>query len=74
MFCCDNRGAVKNMSIPELILHKKYNTINYHSVLEAVAADILQIGKEDGKNNLADLLMKVVTGQKRWGLCYNIFC
>ena len=74
MFCCDNRGAVKNMSIPELILHKKYNTINYHSVLEAVASDILQIWKEDRENNLADLLTKFMTGQKRWDLCYHIFC
>ena len=56
------------MIIPDLLLHKKHNVINYHSVCEAVAADILQIGKEDGENILADLLTKVLTGQKRWDL------
>ena len=44
-FFCDNRGFVKNMSIPESVPHKKHNTMSYHSVHEAVAANILQIGK-----------------------------
>ena len=42
---CDNSGVVNNMSIPESVLHKKHNAINYHSVCEEVAADILKIGK-----------------------------
>ena len=42
---CDNSGVVNNMSIPESVLHKKHNTINYNSVCGADAADILQIGK-----------------------------
>jgi hypothetical protein len=33
-------------------------------VREAAAAGILRVGKEDGQMNLADLLTKVVTGQK----------
>ena len=61
---CDNRGFVNNMNITESVIHKKYNAINYHSVCEAVAADILRIGKGVGKTNLAVLLTKVVTGQK----------
>jgi hypothetical protein len=32
-------------------------------VREAVAAGIFRVGKEDGETNLADLLMKVITGQ-----------
>ena len=44
-FFCDNRGFVKNMSIPESVPHKKHNTMIYHSVHEAVPANILQIGK-----------------------------
>jgi hypothetical protein len=44
---------------------KKHNAINYHDVMrEAVAAGILRVGKEDGETNLADLLTKVITGQK----------
>ena len=61
-FFCDNSGVVNNMSIPESVLHKKQNEINHHSVCEAVAEDILKIGKEYGETNLADLLAKVVDG------------
>jgi hypothetical protein len=69
---CDNRGVVKNVSIPESTLMKKHNAINYHAVREAVAAGILRVGKEDGETNLADLLTKVLTGEKRWNLCWHI--
>ena len=68
---CDNRGIMKNTSILESTLMIKYNSINYHAVQEAVAAGIIQVGKEDGRTNLADLLMKVVTGKKRWDLCWH---
>jgi len=71
---CDNRGVVKNVSMPESTLMKKHNAINYHAVREAVAADILRVGKEDGNTNLADLLTKVITGQKRWDFCWSLFC
>ena len=42
---CDNSGVVNKLSIPELVLHKKHNPINYHSVHEGAAGDILQVGK-----------------------------
>ena len=61
---CDNCSIVKNISIPESTLMKKHNAINYHAVQEAVAAGILQVGKEDSEMNLADLLTKVLTGEK----------
>ena len=67
---CDNRGVVKNASIPESTLLKKHNAINYHAVREAVAAHILRVGKEDGETNITDLLTKIVTGQRRWDLCW----
>ena len=69
---CDNQGVVKNVSIPESTLMKKHNAINYHAVREAVAAGILRVGKEDGETNLADLLTKVLTGEKRWTLCWHL--
>jgi hypothetical protein len=62
---CDNQGVVKNVSIPESVLSKKHNTINYHAVREAVAARIMQVAKEDGDSNLADLLTKPLTEQQR---------
>ena len=60
---CDNRGVVKHASVLESVLQKKHNVINYQAVREAVAAGIIQVGKEDGTTNLSDLLTKVVTGQ-----------
>jgi hypothetical protein len=69
---CDNRGVVKNASIPESMLMKKHNAINYHSVREAEAAGILRVGKEDGETNISDLLTKSIRGQKRWDLCWNL--
>ncbi|KAL7524611.1 hypothetical protein ACHAWF_001020, partial [Thalassiosira exigua] len=37
----DNQGLVKNTSIPESTLSKKHNSVNYHIVREAAAAEIL---------------------------------
>jgi hypothetical protein len=65
---CDNRGVVKNVSIPELMLMKKHNAINYHVVREAVVAGILRFGKEDSETNLVNILTMIV-GQKRWDFC-----
>jgi hypothetical protein len=61
---CDNHGVVKNMMIPESMLAKKHNAINYHGVREAVAAKIIRLGKEVGMTNLADLLTKVLTAYR----------
>ena len=58
---CDNQGVVKNTSLPESVLSKKHNAINYHAVREAVAAGIMRVAKEDGETNLADLLTKSLT-------------
>jgi hypothetical protein len=71
---CDNHGVVKNVSIPESMLMKKHNAMNYHAVREAVVAGILRVGKEDGETNLVDLLTKAIMGQKRWDFCYCLFC
>jgi hypothetical protein len=39
----DNDAVVKNSTIPSSTLHKKHNSISYHCVREAVAAQILWI-------------------------------
>ena len=62
---CDNQGVVKNTSLPESTLHKKHNAINYHSVREAAAAQIIRIGKEDMETNLADLYTKFLPAERR---------
>jgi hypothetical protein len=51
---------------------KKHNKINYHAVQEAAVARILHVGKEGGKTNIADLLTKVLNGEKRWNICWHI--
>ena len=70
---CDNAGVVKNVSIPESVLHKRHNAINYHIVRESVAADIMQVGKEDTLTNLSDLFTKATDGNRRNTLCSFIF-
>ena len=62
---CDNQGVVKNTSIPESVLTKKDNVINYHAVREAAAAGILEVHKEDTQTNLADLFTKVLHADRR---------
>ena len=69
---CDNRGVVKNVSIPESTLLKRHNAINYHIIRESVAAKIIRVGKEDSETNNADMLTKSVTAERRWDLCWNI--
>ena len=69
---CDNQGVVLNVSKPESTLNKKHNAINYHAVREAVAAQILRVGKEDTEWNLADLMTKVLTVDRRKQLLGSI--
>jgi hypothetical protein len=59
---CDNQGVIKNKSIPESVLTKKHNAVNYHAHREAAAAKILVVGKEDGTSNLADRQSQGITG------------
>ena len=70
---CGNAGVVKNVSVPESVLHKRHNAINYHVVREAVAAKIMVVGKEDGDTNLADLFTKILTGERRNMSCGYLF-
>jgi Reverse transcriptase (RNA-dependent DNA polymerase) len=69
---CDNQGVVKNTSIPESVLSKKHNAINYHAVREAAAAGVLQVHKEDTETNLADLFTKVLPADRRRQLLGSI--
>ena len=69
---CDNQGVVKNTSVPESVLSKKHNAVNYHAVCEAAASKILIVGKKDGTTNLADLFTKSLASEKRKGLLSSI--
>ena len=55
------KGLSKDTSVPESVLSKKHNAINFHAVREAVAAGVLQVHKEDTQTNVADLFTKFYT-------------
>ncbi len=69
---CDIQGVVKNTSLPESVLSKKHNAINYHAVREAAAAGVLEVHKEDKQTNLADLFTKVLSADRRRDLLGSI--
>jgi hypothetical protein len=53
----------------ESTLKKKHNSIAYHRTREAVAAGTIQVTKEDGKTNLADVLTKLLPQATKDFLC-----
>lgn len=69
---CDNEAVVKSTSRPESTLKKKHNAINYHRVREAQAAGFITIAWVESGENLADVLTKVLVGEKRAYLLHRI--
>ena len=69
---CDYQGVVKNTSLPESVLSKKSNAINFHAVREAAAAGVLEVHEEDTQTNLADLFTKVLSADRRRELLGSI--
>ena len=61
-----------NVSIPESILTKKHNEINYQAERDAAAAGVLEVIKEDTKTNLVDLFTKVLHVDRRRELLESI--
>lgn len=62
---CDNNAVVQNSQAPHSTLQKKHNSICYHRVREAVAAGTILVHKESTLSNVADLLTKVLSREKR---------
>jgi hypothetical protein len=58
---CDNKSAVNNSTVPTSTLKKKHNSIAYHHVHEAVAASIIRIAKVHSKEDLANMLTKLLS-------------
>ncbi len=54
----DNNSVVLNATVPSSTLKQKHNSIAYHRVREAIAANVIRIAKVSGKKNLADMLTK----------------
>ena len=62
---CDNMSVVNNTSKLSSKLNKKHNSIAYHAVRWARAADIIRVGWIDGKYNLAYAFTKRLTRNTR---------
>jgi hypothetical protein len=66
---CDSEAVTKNSIFLESTLKKKHNSIAYHCTQEAVAAGTIQVTKEDGKTNLANVLTKLLPQATKDFLC-----
>ena len=69
---CDNESVYKNVSHVDSQLKKRHNSICYHRVREDVASGIIFVHKVDSEFNLADILTKYFSPQKRIFLCSRI--
>ncbi len=61
----DNQSVLVNTTAPGSTLKKKSNTIAYHFVREGCACDEWQMTYINTDENMADLLMKPLAGQKQ---------
>ena len=68
----DNLSVIKNSQTPESQLKKKNNAICYHAVRESVAMGESLCAHVRSEDNYADLMTKVLTGQKRRDLVRRI--
>ena len=68
----NNRSVVNNTSRPESVLRKKSNSVCYNAVHESVALEESLVGYISSTKNVADLMTKVLYGQKRRYLVSNI--
>ena len=62
---CDNKAVYKSTSIADSTLKKKHNSVAYHKIRECAAANILVVHKEETGSNLADILTKSLSPEKR---------
>jgi hypothetical protein len=73
VFCENEAVTKKNATIPESTLKKKHNSIAYHWTREAVVAETIQVTKEDGTTNLADVLTNKLLPQAMKDFLCNRF-
>jgi hypothetical protein len=69
---CDNQSVVTNSTLPASTIKKKHNSICYHRVREAVAANVIRIAHIPTGQNLADMLTKPLGGSKLHEFCKKI--
>ena len=73
----DNMSVIHNTQRPESQLKKKSNSVCYHAVRESVAMKEVLTSHISTQHNYADLLTKVLYGQKRRncveGIMYDLY-
>ena len=68
----DNMSVVYNTSRPESVSREKINSVCHHAVIESVAVGESLVGCIPSKENIPDLMAKILLGQKRKYLVSNI--
>ena len=68
----NNTSVIHNSSRPESVLRKKSDSVCYHAVHESLVMGESLIGHIPSKENIADLLAKLLYWQKRRYLVGNI--
>ena len=62
----DNQSVLANTTMPESMLKKKSNAIAYHFVREGCAQNAWITAYVKTNDNVADLMTKPLSGEKRW--------
>ena len=62
----DNQSVLVNSSMPASTLKKKSQAIAFHFVREGCAADEWRTTYINTNDNVADLMTKPLSGEKRW--------
>ena len=65
-------SVVHDACTTESVLKKKINSVCYHEVCESVEMGESLVGHLPSKDNIADIMTKVLYGQKRKYLVSNI--
>jgi len=65
----DNMSVIVNTTLPSSALKKKHQACNYHCVCEAIAGGIIDFGKIDTSDNVADICTKPLQGPQFHKLC-----
>ena len=69
---CDNQSVVISGSFPESTSKKKYCSVDYHRIREAVAVGNILIYYERTASNIDDLFTKLLTANKRFLLIQSV--
>jgi hypothetical protein len=71
-FFYDNMSVVNSGTKPDYRLKKKHNSIAFHKIREAVASGEILIFYERSETNVADLLTKVLSFERRNALIFPL--